>query len=171
MGERSELHRLYIAVDPSKIVRCGWCGSVESEKWVHNQGGTFCSSTCLNAASADTSGRVLCACMFLPILALITIVLVGGLETIVYLILSFVAVSIVGYGYIQGRNATSKVAKDSRKTETLDDISLLKTLLTHVECPNCDGNIDLADVGEDQIYHCGYCGASGIIEIAFTGKR
>jgi ribosomal protein S27AE len=97
-------------------------------------------------------------------------VLVGGLESIVYLMLSFVAVAFAGYGYIQGKKAISKVAKDSKISEVHDDISLLKTMLTHVECPNCDGNIDLAEVGEDRIYHCGYCGASGIVEITYTGK-
>ena len=71
----------------------------------------------------------------------------------------------------QGVESAHRIPKGFRKNENLDDISILNTVLKHVECPNCDGSIDLATVGPDHIYHCGYCGASGIVEVAFTGKK
>ena len=72
------------------------------------------------------------------------------------------------FDFRNGRKYAMKIPKGSRGKEGLDDISVLKTILKHAECPNCDGNIDLSGVEEDRIYHCGYCGATGIVEIVHT---
>lgn len=46
--------KYYIAVDKEEVMRCTWCGSAESEKWIRGTNrGTYCSSTCENADGFD----------------------------------------------------------------------------------------------------------------------
>jgi DNA-directed RNA polymerase subunit RPC12/RpoP len=47
------------------------------------------------------------------------------------------------------------------------EVSVLRSISPPVECPNCDGLIDLANVGEEVVYNCQYCGASGVLELKF----
>ncbi len=174
MGERSELPRLYIAVDPSKLVRCSWCGSLESEDWEHAQIGTFCSKSCLNAAES-TRGGSLFACFWIVLMIAIYFSIGGAyLFTNMALMVCIIGLMVLGLCFLvkhrKGMDSASKIPKDSRRKESLDDITLLKTIMTHFECPNCDANIDVADIKADQVFHCGYCNASGIVEITFIGK-
>ena len=166
MGERSDLPRLYVAVNPSKLVRCTWCGTLESVRWEHTKGGTFCSDTCQKAAEISTE-CVQCQC-FCSII-MIVICSVVGIEFGI-IVSSF----LVPIGVLmlledrRGKQAALKVPKNSRRKYGLDEFSVLKTIVKHVECPNCDGIIDLTKIEADRIYHCGYCGATGIVEIAHT---
>jgi len=52
LKERGESLPIYIAVDATKIARCKWCGSAESEEWIPAQQGLYCSGDCSQAANA-----------------------------------------------------------------------------------------------------------------------
>ena len=170
MGEKSDLTRLYIAVDPSKLARCRWCGTLESEKWVHGEIGTYCSDTCKKAAGIKSPLAAICFCA-VGLLGTVGIFALGGpADGMAALLIMIIAGCLVFYDCQGSTNAASQVPEGSRKSKELDEISLLKAILTHLECPNCDGNIDVDTIEADQIYHCGYCGASGIVEVTFTGK-
>jgi len=173
MGERSDLPRLYIAVNPSKLRRCDWCGTIESDNWIQGQyRGNYCNSLCLHARKNKEFREVLVIMVISWLL--LTPLLVMTRNAIAAILISFIAIPGILCGIYRIRMseaAIEKVPKDSRRTEVLEDIALLKTMLTHVECPNCDGNIDVNTIESDQIYHCSYCGASGIIEITMTGKK
>jgi hypothetical protein len=172
MGERSDLPRLYISVDPSKLSRCRWCGTSESEEWVHGEIGTYCSDRCKKAARVKSPLAIICFSM-VGLLATVGIFALGGpADGMVALLVMIFAGCIVCYECQESNDAVSQVPEGSRKSKALDEISMLKTIMTHLECPNCDGNIEVDTIEEDQVYHCGYCGASGIVEITFTkGKR
>ena len=62
MGNRKN----YIAVDKEEVMRCTWCGSAESEKWIRGKSrGVYCSSTCENADGFDAG---LCCVITSPII-------------------------------------------------------------------------------------------------------
>jgi hypothetical protein len=61
-----------------------------------------------------------------------------------------------------------EVPEGSRFNGASSNLALLRAIPHPIECPNCDGNIDLSTVKEDMIYHCEYCGASGKVEILKT---
>ncbi|MFW9975011.1 MAG: hypothetical protein ACFFDQ_07100 [Candidatus Thorarchaeota archaeon] len=171
MGERTDPPRLYIVVDPSKLVRCEWCGSLESKGWIYNERGTFCSNICVSASKSKSVIPVVIYCAVM--IALLLFYSSVGEQSLTWFFLIFTLIGTLCLLYERWDSSISAdyVPRNSRRTESLYNTSLLKTMLTHVECPNCDGNIDIAKIGEDQIYHCGYCGASGIVEITFTGKK
>ena len=58
-----------------------------------------------------------------------------------------------------------EIPKGSRRDIGVSEFSLLQRVSAPVECPNCDANLDLSEIKENMVYHCKYCGASGIIEI------
>jgi hypothetical protein len=166
MGERSDLPRLYIVVDPSKSMRCSWCGTFQSHQWQHSKGGTFCSKSCQTAAIASNDPiECLCCCQ----IVMMVIGFIISIEVGVVISVFFVPVGILmQLEYMQGKKAALKVPKNSRRKYGLDDFSVLKTILKHAECPNCDGNIDLTEIEADRIYRCRYCGATGVVEIVHT---
>lgn len=55
MKENRESLPIYITVDPTKILRCKWCGVVESEEWQHTRYGVYCSQDCFYADQVDGS--------------------------------------------------------------------------------------------------------------------
>lgn len=71
-----------------------------------------------------------------------------------------------------GRAYRKEIPKGSRKTEgRVSELALLRSVTSSVSCPTCDASIDLSDIREDKLYHCDYCGASGIVELLKTEKR
>ena len=174
MGERSDLTRLYIAVDPSKLVQCKWCGTIESDNWrTGRRGGSYCKLSCLHADNRQEYRNLNYGLMILSAGMWLWGWLVGGFLLGVFVGIPMLFMTIPGilcgtYRIKRGEVASVKVPKDSRKPDSLTDLSLLKTIMSHVECPNCDGNIDLTKIGGDQIYHCDYCSASGIVELVHT---
>lgn len=74
------------------------------------------------------------------------------------------------YEVREGLAARQRTPKDSRLNEGSVELSLLRRVSEHVQCPNCEqGSIDLTAVQEDMTYFCEYCNARGPIEIIRTG--
>ncbi|TFF96775.1 hypothetical protein EU546_00730 [Candidatus Thorarchaeota archaeon] len=146
--------KLYVAADLSRVQRCAWCGSMESDGWR----GRFCSRTCEIASSRN--GGI----GFSPVSVLVMIPLwvVGKYQSLGIMILF----STASFGMVSISVLAGKVTpKQSRKQLlTVRDV-YLRGLLSVAECPNCDGRIDLSHVGEDGVYQCDYCGSEGIVEI------
>lgn len=165
MGERRDLPRLYIAVNPSKLVRCNWCDTVESIRWEHSRSGTFCSTSCQKASEA--SNECVKWIGFCNIAMMVFFFMIGIEYGVTIGIFVVPVVFWMLRDYRHGKEHALKVPKSSRRKVGLDNFSVVKTMLKHVECPNCDGNIDLSRIGADRIYHCGYCGATGVIKIVF----
>jgi len=77
IDEERKLSSRYIALDRSKIVRCKWCGTVESSSW-KSSGSTkiYCSNDCLFADSLETNTLggfcifILPIVLFLPFMGL-----------------------------------------------------------------------------------------------------
>jgi len=170
MKKNSESLRIYITVNPTKIVRCGWCGTAESDNWLMNRTGIYCSSQC---AAANMAGLSTCLFVFSAILVFATFVasratsdysfmtILGGLVLGV-MISSPCLICAVG-----GRDSRKRVPRGSRRDKASSDMSLLKTV-SGITCPRCDANLDIRKVGEDKVYNCEYCGASGTIELVKT---
>jgi hypothetical protein len=166
---------LYVAVDASKSARCDWCGTLESESWTHTKMNIYCSKDCYNASTANQQMAFGC-CFFMsgPAFILEAVVISNvHPEFMAFAVGWFFLFSIpfLAYGYYNYRRGLSHAKttpRDSKYSESSSDLTFLRTLSQHVECPNCDGNIDLSEVQEDMIYHCEYCGASGKVEILQT---
>jgi len=60
-----------------------------------------------------------------------------------------------------------EIPKGSESHTGVSEVSLLQRFSAPIECPNCDGNIDLDSIGEDMVYYCRYCGANGVIDLKF----
>jgi hypothetical protein len=167
--DRDELPRLHIVVDASKVVRCKWCGTVQSENWIASEYGYFfCSDICAKAFGSEKYWYCLtplvCVIPFFTVLIFLASGQELGFIGFVGLLVCGVLLSISWCIY-EDKQYAKDVPKNSRWIEGSVDVSLLKTVARHIECPNCDGNLDLSKVKEDMIYHCDYCGASGEIEV------
>jgi hypothetical protein len=172
--DSKESLRIYIAVDPTKVSRCKWCGTTESRSLMgwrgSNWGGVYCSTAC---SLADYANRTL---LIYPILvALVSFVFMRGFPISLDAYLIGIAIFAVlfsplicfgGVGQYYRRN----IPKGSRRNDVSLDTALLQVMPSTVLCPRCDANIDVTKVGEDKVYTCDYCGASGTIEIVKTRK-
>jgi len=67
-----------------------------------------------------------------------------------------------------GQYHRTTIPKGSRRDDVSIDLARLKAVSSVVLCPKCDANIDIAKVGDDMVYTCDYCGASGTIEVLKT---
>lgn len=177
MAKEKDLPRIHIILDASKTKRCDWCGSPQSDRWLTHREGTFCSNSCIKAASSENRCVTVLITGFTSMFffwawvwflierpwvpADFIIISVG--VTIVFLVPLF-AKTIVEFA---DHKIALKIPRGSRRHIGVSQFSLLKRISTPMECPNCDGNIDLDAVHKDMVYTCQYCGASGIIEIKF----
>jgi len=76
------------------------------------------------------------------------------------------AVLIPAYLSIGGRRSREQaIPQGSRANEQPSLLSLLKSRFPFVKCPSCDEQLNLSIVGEDRIYQCQYCDATGVLEI------
>ena len=170
--------QLFVAVDASKVARCNWCGTLQSDNWKEIRTGIYCSNGCADASNNQRLLASICiAIVAAPIVLLLPVP--TGLFTAMQrpMIFTFVGVLvfpffvILIYGlvseYRRVRIYKNEVPKASRMDEGIEELVLVRSA-KHVECPNCDGNIDLSKVKADMIYHCEYCGASGKVEILKT---
>lgn len=164
--DKDDLPRLRILVDASRVLRCKWCGISQSDTWKTTENGVYCSDSCMKVDMHMTRSYWF-YCMFLFFVIFVPIGsridpsgLLGWLSII--MIPLTICCFIVG---LPPSNYKEEVPRNSRVNEESLNVSLLKTVASHIECPNCDGNIDLSKVKEDMIYHCDYCGADGIIEL------
>ncbi|RDE14175.1 MAG: hypothetical protein C4K48_06475 [Candidatus Thorarchaeota archaeon] len=165
MTENREPLRVYVAVDPAKILRCMWCGLAESETWKRTKYGTYCSTECFYAAEA--SGFL---CVFILEVVLTSVMIGVATPFPLFIGLPF-AMLIFSPCLVWARVGWSRqksVPRNSRRNETSSDIALLKAISSGVLCPRCNANIDVRTIGEDRIYRCEYCGASGTIEVVKT---
>ncbi len=85
----------------------------------------------------------------------------GGFFASLFLLV-FIASSIFAWkGYLSAK----RVPKDSRKDSISLEDAYVKSLVKIMECPNCDGKIDLSQIGPERIFRCEYCGIEGVVEI------
>jgi len=168
MKDTNEPLRIYVAVDSTKVFRCRWCGSAESDAWFETQYGTFCSGECYDASQAYD--RISVYSCFL-------IIFVGSfavMETLWpgTLIIALPAYLLLSSPYLccvkESWDSRKRIPRNSRKDTTSLDLSLLKAMTSGVLCPRCSANIDIRKVGKDKVYNCEYCGASGTIELVKT---
>jgi hypothetical protein len=164
LKEHKESHPIYIAVDPTKLARCRWCGTYKSEFWGEAESGLYCSSDCHYANHTDEFlVGFFCAVILIPFILVNLLsspgLIIGG----TFLFWLMVAPLLV-YG-LRSRRYRAMVPRGSRSHDVSNEQALLRTMASTVSCPKCDGNIDIGKVGDDRTYHCEYCGASGKIEI------
>jgi len=165
MKTSSESLRIYITVDSTKIVRCQWCGVAQSEHWHRARNGIFCSRNCSHAVNpyCDIVAVVLLWITYSPLV----LFLPAGYNVIgmlaIILVLSPCLIPVKG-----GLDHRKKVPRNSRRDDVASDMALLKAISSRVSCPKCGANINLRKVGEDRVYNCEYCGASGTIELVKT---
>ncbi|NHJ14415.1 MAG: hypothetical protein EAX95_12120 [Candidatus Thorarchaeota archaeon] len=164
MTAKKDAPKLYIAVDASKLARCAWCGTSESQEWLSAETGVFCSVECARARYIDT---VLCIIGTAFVIAPLTLLTFFAPLAPIILILTYPALK----EWRRIRRYKKDVAEGSRRKDDSIDLSLLHALPTAVTCPSCDGNINLFTVKEDMIYHCEYCGVSGKVEILKTKSK
>jgi len=168
--------RIRIILDATKVNRCAWCGSPESDQWISGEGGSYCSEECLKEWWRERNAEMICIspCMIIIILPLLLAIWfmdnpymddtlrlqIVGFGSVLLVILSIITIHL----YKDRMHQTDR-PKGSRCNIGVSEVSLLRNISTPIECPNCDAAIDLKNVGEDLIYHCHYCGANGVIEI------
>jgi hypothetical protein len=166
--------RIHIILDAAKVNRCSWCGIPISDEWVVGRDGSFCSQDCLNKSWNEKRSNLFNVCGWLAILQTLVFpafLLIVGLQFLPFVaisILIMILVLVCLHQFIrENLEISDKIdrPKDSRRNIGISEVSLLRSISNPVECPNCDGLIDLANIGEDMVYHCQYCGASGVLEI------
>jgi len=159
--------RIDVVVDSSKIVRCKWCGTSESEKWLRTRLGLFCSVGCSYADSTEQFvPQALCLSIIMPLFIMMVIPRIVGTVGFDIVVMLSIFVGLMSlYSGMRGMDYRRSVPKDSRRNEVHLGTALLRTVSTSVVCPRCDANLDLRNIGEDRVYVCGYCGATGTIEI------
>ena len=164
MVDKKNSHRLRIILDASKAHRCKWCGTPQSDLWITEKSGVYCSKNCVRASHSQALGCYSTITIFYAIL------IIWGWPTIypeiawLYL-LTFVALAVMLLSLFRDRRYVLKIPKGSRSHLGVSEVSLLQRISAPIECPNCDANIDLKSVGEDMAYTCQYCGANGVVEI------
>jgi hypothetical protein len=72
---------------------------------------------------------------------------------------------VISINYYLDQRHIARTLKGSRRNIGISEVSLLRKISAPIECPNCDGIINLENVSEDMVYTCQYCGANGIIDI------
>ncbi len=164
MAEKKDQHRIHIILDDTKVNRCKWCGSPQSDDWISSKDGAFCSKNCARAAYSEDSWRFGICLVGLPFFMLLALVSQNPLWPL-YIFMFPLILIYYAWLFCSGRNHAKGTPKGSRRNTGLSAASLLRRVSAPIECPNCDAKIDLKNVGEDMIYHCQYCGASGVVDI------
>lgn len=153
----------YIAVDKEKVLRCTWCGSTESDKWIRGKNrGVYCSPTCERADSLD--GGLCCLIMSSVIWMFVMIVsylsypeLLQSSNILYTLILFGPFFSIFGLApFIYGlrkiwiiNEAKAAVPRNSRNLDDLFDERYL-------HCEKCGAPLEIKD-GAIPV-RCQFCG-------------
>ena len=169
--KKKDLQRLHIILDSFKANRCIWCGSQQSDDWIHGTEGAYCSDSCAKAKISQMH----CPMAFMTILILALVLMIWLIDSSAYsdlkvqIVVFGVALAIISaiisISLYKDHKYALEIPKGSRSNIGVSEVSLLQKISVPVECPNCDANIDLMNVGEDMIYTCQYCGANGVIEI------
>lgn len=172
MKESSESYPIYIAVDSSKIARCKWCGTAESEHWEKTQKGIYCSGDCKMADGAISNAVGYFICMISVLIPFLSLPVLFPLMNVGFVLpyLPLLGLFPVLYFGLKGLYLRKNIIRGSRRDEGSSKLALLRSVASTVSCPKCDGNIDLTGVGEDMVYTCEYCGASGRIRTVETHR-
>lgn len=177
MVDKTDLSRLHIVLDASKTKHCDWCGSPQSDRWKTNKEGTFCSNKCIDAARSEnrwTSALITGFFATFFIWAWIQLLVerywvapnfIGMLLGITILILGPISVKTI-IEFADHKLALER-PKGSRRNLGVSLTSILSKISGPLQCPNCDGNLNVEEIDEDMVYTCGYCGASGLVEIDY----
>ena len=168
MTDTQESLRIYIAVDPTKVARCKWCGRTEAEGWLGSHAGIYCSNEC---SLAEYANRTLLGFLIMIIVfpVLILRVPMNLYDFALGSVISMVLFSPLLCFSAAGWNQRKRTPKDSQRDDVSIELTMLRALSSAVLCPRCDANIDVTRVDEDRVYTCDYCGASGTIEVVQTG--
>jgi len=174
MTDGKDSGRIHIILDAAKVNRCNWCGIPISDNWVFGREGSFCSQECLHKSWNEKRSNLFNVCGWLAILqtlVLLAIPMIVGLQSLLFVAIFFLIMILVLVFLHRLIREDLEISdnidrpKDSRRNIGISEVSILRSISTPVECPNCDALIDLANIREDMVYHCQYCGANGIIEI------
>ncbi|MGY5853194.1 MAG: hypothetical protein RTU92_06475 [Candidatus Thorarchaeota archaeon] len=164
---KSDLPRIYIAVDEPTIVRCYWCGTVTSIDWIQQRSVSYCSKDCMDAPGSENT-----LCIEYCLLSFMVFFVVLGIMfdvSLLFVSVFFgVALTCACSSRSDAKELAKRVPKGSRRTEVSDEDYLLQSIPHTVECPNYDGNIDLTNLGPNRIFKCEYCGTTGIVEIVHS---
>ncbi|MHA2603047.1 MAG: hypothetical protein AM324_013075 [Candidatus Thorarchaeota archaeon SMTZ1-83] len=149
----------YIAVDKSRVMRCQWCGTAESRRWIRDEGGPWCSEACQSASRLEneTCGALFCVFSILVIFSAsiqrgMVLDVTTGLIMILFL-LSCPAV-LFGSSIMSGLQTRKQIPRYSRRAgRTLETAGFF--------CANCGGALEV-EVGMTMA-ECAYCGATNEI--------
>jgi len=153
--------RHYIAVDRAMVMRCKWCGSTESEKWITSESdgwvsGTFCSVTCKDAYRPYD--ELVIAIVFFIIPSLYILIDFDWLFDILLILMFIIPIFIIciigpfAWGLVNlsaGRKARAITPKNSRRVDRVFDERYLR-------CENCYAPLEQKD-GKTTV-KCMYCG-------------
>ena len=164
MSDNQDLPRLYIMLDASNIRRCSWCGGPAIENLVSiSPSIAYCSSEC---GAANTANGVVVISVVILSVIWVGLALLHPLGNL-FLIATVI---ITAYLSIRGRRLRElAIPQRSRANEQPSVLSLLKSRFPFVKCPSCAEKLNLSLIGEDRIYQCQYCDATGVLEIEIAG--
>jgi hypothetical protein len=103
-----------VLVDPARAVRCGWCGSFESDKWRSDvfRSSLWCSSSCYYAAHF---GESVCLTLAVFVVGVIFIPIVitapGGFYLSAFIILLTVIMALLSMNAYSARTRTPKAQR------------------------------------------------------------
>ncbi|MHA2118945.1 MAG: hypothetical protein ACW98J_08495 [Candidatus Thorarchaeota archaeon] len=178
MNEETSSPNLYVFVDGSNVVRCDWCETLESEKWIHAsvREATLCSEECVKARTSMAWGGnkrgLMCILVLLVLLPFSLVwnssfpvqflfpflIFVGFVEILmIYLIIDIV-------------RTRERIPKGSRHNQGFANLVQIRGVQQYGECPSCNTSINLSTVQEDMVYHCENCDASGVVEVLGAGR-
>jgi hypothetical protein len=144
--DKKSQHRLRIVLDASKAHRCKWCGSSQSDWWITEKSGVYCSQDCVRASHSEALGCYLLITFFYTILMIWAWPAVSQDLGWFYL-LTFILLAIIPLSLYRNRRYALKIPKGSRNHIGVSEVSLLRKVSAPIECPNCDAKINLRNVG------------------------
>ncbi|MHA2192038.1 MAG: hypothetical protein ACXAEE_11130 [Candidatus Thorarchaeota archaeon] len=178
MKEDTGSLKLYVTVDSSKVVRCDWCGTLASEKWIHGYGKrALCSKDCGKASAAivwdGNKRRIMCGLAVL-LLWLVYLVLIYP-SSVQYLFPFLIFVCLLEilaiYVFRDIVRTRDRIPEWSRYNQGVSSIFQLDSMPRTAECPRCAGSINLSNVKDNMVYHCESCGTTGVVEILGLGAK
>ncbi len=147
----------YIAVDRKMVMRCKWCGSTESKRWLTAEdarwiSGLYCSVTCKNASGAyDKLGFAIVISVFVFLSFFTDPDWWSGILLFLMVVLPMTIICLA-WGLVNlstGRKARVAVPKNSRRIDRVFDPRYLV-------CENCHAPLEQTD-GKTAV-KCMYCG-------------
>lgn len=161
---------LRIVVPASDVVRCKWCGTLESHSWISDKDGVYCSKDCMVASGLESIRTYLiCFVLLLAVMSFLPLAYsIYSSSLILGQVSTFFLIIISGFQYLKGQRIVKMIPEGSRYDGVSVENYLLKKI-KHIECPNCDANLDIREIGPDMVYTCEYCNATGRIEVIHEG--